>query len=114
MSNDMMMQSIHEGGLSICGIAPRAILSTVDPKYPCFNCEGRVVRRFSGSGWYEDYLLCVDCGEDNASGYRPFEPGWRKKNMAKAQEWLDVAVDVEEFWKITGELVKMEMEGGGD
>jgi hypothetical protein len=107
---DYMMSAVIGEGIAICGIAPDAILATVDPE-PCFNCkEVTVVRRFSGSGWYEDYFLCSNCGEDNGSGYRPFKRGWRKANIADALEWLKSAVDNEEFRAKTGCLIAAEMD----
>lgn len=107
---DYMMSAYIDSDIAICGIAPRKILSTVD-EHPCFNCdEQRVVRRFSGSGWYEDYFLCSGCGEDNGSGYRPFKRGWRKENIADAEKWLAESVPREDYFRITGELIREEMD----
>lgn len=109
-TSDYMMSSINEQGINICGIAPKNLLTTLDGE-PCFNCDQvAVVRRFSGSGWYEDDWLCSSCGEDVGSGYRPFRPRWRKENIEKAQEWLAVAIPREEFFKATGDLIEREMD----
>lgn len=107
--NDLMMSSAHGNGMHLCGIAPRTRLTTIDT-VPCWNCEAtNVVRRFSGSGWYEDDFLCATCGEDVGTGYRPFQRAWRKKNLERAAEWLASAIDAAEFTKQTRELVKAEM-----
>jgi hypothetical protein len=104
------MTSAHiESGLVICGIPPRKMLSTLTDA-TCFNCDQKAVfRRFSGSGWYEDYWLCLNCGEDNGSGYRPFRRGWRKDNIRDAEEWSKVAISSAEFHRITTELIREEM-----
>ena len=109
MSTDLMMSAVHGEGLNICGVSPRARLTTID-KEPCWNCAGtNVVRRFSGSGWYEDDFLCTTCGENVGTGYRPFERAWRKKNIARAEEWLVTAVPRDEYLAQTLALINKEM-----
>lgn len=109
MSSEYMNSAIIGGGIAICGISPAAILSTIDPE-PCDDCEtGRVVRKFSGSGWYEDSFLCLDCGFDVGTGYKPFKPRWRDENKKRAAAWLEFTVDHEQFYDKTAELIREEM-----
>ena len=107
--SDMLMDSLHsgDGSFHMCGIAPRVKLTTVSD-WECENCNAKLVRCFSGSGWYEDDALCAECGE-SVTGYRPFRPRWRKENIAKAQEWLALAVPLEEFRATTRRLIDSEM-----
>lgn len=105
--SDLLMSSVDLGGVVICGIAPRTELTTLTD-WECHNCgEKQIVRRWSGSGWYDDDGLCVACGE-SVTGYRPFERAWRKKNIAQAQSWLAVAVPREEYSATTMRLIKAE------
>lgn len=116
-NEDYRTSAIIGGGLTVCGIPPRKRLVTLD-KHLCWNCEdngqdvSRVVRMFSGSGWYEDHLICLDCGEDVSSGYRPFAPAWREKNKRKAQGWIDEhgLLDYDEFHERTMEIIREEMD----
>jgi len=109
-TTDLMMGSLHGPGINICGIAPRVRLSTLD-WHPCWHCKAlAVVRTFSGSGWYEDGFLCSNCGEDVASGYRPFEPRWRKRNIERALKALETGVTLDEFRERTAALIREEME----
>jgi hypothetical protein len=113
MSDDDYQMSAYLGeNIIVCGIAPRNRLTTLDGK-PCWNCnEVAVVRRYSGSGWYEDDFLCSACGEDVSSGYRPFQRGWRKKNIERALGWLADAIPYEDFRKKVNSLVDGEMSQG--
>lgn len=109
MTEEYRMSAVIGNGFSICGIPPAKSLTTIDEE-PCDDCKtGRVVRKFSGSGWYEDAFLCVDCGFDVGTGYKPFQRGWRKKNIARAQEWLSDAMGREEFFDTVSKLVAEEM-----
>ena len=107
--SDLMMSAIHAPGFTMCGIAPRTRMTTT-ADHPCWNCQSaRVAQRFSGSGWYEDDFMCADCGEDVGSGYRPFKRAWRKANIAIAEEWLAVAIELDEYRRIRNELTREEM-----
>src|SRR5262245_44901722 len=61
----------------------------------CPTCETR--RRFAGfdAMWYGPTLACLGCGDSFSDGERaerPFARGWRKKSIAKAEEWWAKAV----------------------
>lgn len=106
---DLMMSAVIGEGIALCGIAPRVRLTTLTD-WECFNChEKKVVRCFSGSGWYSDDAICAACGEDNQTGYRPFQRAWRKKNIAIAEEWLATALPLDEYYQETGRLIRIEM-----
>ena len=49
--------------------------------------------------WYGPTITCLGCGEQwNEDGMlpRPFEPGWRKKGIARARRrWAESEVDDE-------------------
>jgi hypothetical protein len=108
--SEHLNQAVIGGGLTICGLPPRERLVTIDP-HPCWNCQGaRVLRVFSGSGWYEDHKTCLDCGEDVASGYRPFRPRWRKDNIASAEKWLDQVIPSEDYFRMASAAVREEMQ----
>lgn len=110
----LLMSAAHGNGITICGIAPSTALTTID-KFECFNCQkAEVVRKFSGSGWYEDSFICRACGEDNGTGYRPFAPAWRKKNIARAEEWATTAIPLEEYFAKTIALIHSEMGWDGE
>ncbi|MGX9349208.1 hypothetical protein [Microbacterium sp. KNMS] len=97
MNEEYLSRAVFAPGLTVCGMPPKKRLTTKDSA-ACWNCEGlNVARRFSGSGWYEDDLLCADCGENVASGYRPFKPRWREENKDTARQWLDEAVPPDVF-----------------
>lgn len=114
MTEKYMASALIGNGLAICGIPPAKRLTTVEDEL-CDDCNtGRVVRRFSGSGWYEDDFLCVDCGFNVGIGYKPFERGWRKKNQARAEEWLEEAINRDEFFDIVSKLVQEEMRWSDD
>lgn len=101
--------AIHTPNLIVCGIAPKNRLVTFD-KNPCDNCNGtRVLRIFSGSGWYEDDLTCMDCGE-SGTGYRPFRRGWRNSNIAAAEKWLDQVIPYGLFHQMTSAAIREEMQ----
>lgn len=109
MTNEYMSTAEIGNGIAICGTPPAKRLTTVEDEL-CDDCNtGRVVRRFSGSGWYADDFLCVDCGFDVGTGHKPFEKGWRKKNKTRAEEWLAEAIDREEFFDTVSGLVQEEM-----
>lgn len=106
---DYRTSAIIGEGITICGITPKTPLITRCYE-ECFNCN-RIrlhVRRFSGSGWYEDTWLCLTCGE-NMDGYHPFKPGWREANIKTAREWLAIAVPAKEFRRLTRAAIKEEM-----
>ena len=107
--SDYRMSAIIGGGMTICGIPPRLPLVTYD-RESCPMCDTPgVLRKFSGSGWYEDDWLCQTCGEDVGTGYHPFERGWRQKNIARATEWSRHVLTRDEFESITRRLVREEM-----
>lgn len=110
MLADYRTTAVVDGGLTICGIAPKRRLATF-AKEPCWNCKGtRVLRRFSGSGWYEDHYLCLDCGENVGTGYRPFQRAWRKKNIAEAESWLPDFVEQDLYFEHTSRIIREQME----
>lgn len=109
-TDDYQMTAVIGGGLAICGIAPKRRLVTFATD-PCWNCQGRVLRRFSGSSWYEDDYLCLDCGENVGTGYRPFRRAWRKASMAEAESWLPDFVEREAFFQHTSRMIREEMDG---
>lgn len=108
---DIQISSISSGSLHICGIAPRVRLTTRQ-YIDCYNCERKTLgaRRFSGSVWYDDDLICTRCGENMTTGYRPFKPAWRKENIAKAKSWIAEAVPRKEFRNMTQAAIKNEMD----
>lgn len=96
--SDYLNRSTNSGGLIVCGIAPKNDLTVIVEGKNCFNCEEKtVVRKFSGSVWYEDFYLCWSCGEDVGTGYRPFKRAWRTTNIKNALDWMAVAVDGDQF-----------------
>ena len=111
---DLTMSSANYGARIICGIAPRVRISTLNWR-PCWNCKAiAVVQTFSGSGWYEDDFLCSHCGEncgENSSGYRPFQRGWRKRNITHALALLETGIPLDEYRAQTMALISYEMQG---
>lgn len=109
MSKEYLNNAVIGNGLSICGLPPDKALTTVDDE-PCDDCGAiRVVRKFSGSGWYEDFLLCANCGFDVGTGYKPFKRGWRDANKKRAESWLETAIDFDTFHSIKMESIREEM-----
>lgn len=107
--DDFRMSAVIGDGITICGIGPKRWLVTT-AEHPCWNCgKQSVLRRFSGSGWYEDDYLCAACGEDVGTGYRPFQRAWRKANIERADLWANYLVSREEFFETTGRLIREEM-----
>ncbi len=107
---DIRTSAIIGGGVAICGITPKVRL-TRRMYFECFNCERvrLVARCFSGSGWYGDSFICTHCGEDLETGYRPFSPRWRQRNIRKARDWITTALPAAEFDRLTREAIKEEM-----
>lgn len=114
MSKEHLNNSVIGNGIAVCGLPPRVALTTIDSE-PCDDCgSNRVVRKFSGSGWYEDYFLCSGCGFDVGTGYKPFKPRWREDNKSRAKVWLESALDFETFHALKMEAIKEEMDWGED
>lgn len=106
----LQTQAIIGQGLTICGLAPRRRIARIHYlRCDHCNCTRRHVRLFSGSGWYEDTWLCLTCGENWATGYHPFEPGWRRRALAQAHRYLEYVVTAAEFRELTGAAIDAEM-----
>lgn len=114
MSDEYMTSAIIGNGITICGVPPKKRLVTTGDS--CWNCESvSTVRLFSGSGWYEDQEICLACGDDSY-GNRPFKPRWRVDNIAKAKSWIAEygLLSRDQFFEITGELIREEMDWTDD
>ena len=109
-TEDYQSQSFHGGGLSICGMSPRVRIARFQ-NFECGHCKRnrRHVRVFSGSGWYEDFIHCLTCGEDRMTGYHPFARGWRKKAIASAKDSVKWVIPAAEYRRITAEAIRSEM-----
>ena len=110
MIQDLQQQASHSPGLIICGLPPKkriACLIYVNCEY-CKRTR-RHIRLSSGSGWYEDEIHCLTCGEDYCSGYRPFERAWRKRAVTQARSYLRFVVDRATFHEMTMASIKNEM-----
>lgn len=106
---DHLNDAVIGDGITICGLPPKKSLTTLTD-WECFNCHAKqVVRKFSGSGWYEDDSICAACGDNNTTYYRPFRRGWRKENLATAAKWLAEAIPAEEYRALTMAAIKREM-----
>lgn len=104
-----LSRAVITPGLTICGMPPAVPLVTIDPR-PCWNCDGtRVLRRFSGSAYYEDSFTCLDCGEDVGSGYRPFRRAWRKHAIARAELHLAHVIPRDEFMDLVSAAVREQL-----
>lgn len=104
-----LTRAVITPGLTICGMTPAVRLVTIDAR-PCWNCHrARVLRRFSGNGFYEDTFTCLDCGEDVGSGYRPFRRAWRKHAIARAEQYLAHVIPRDEFMARASAAIRAQM-----
>jgi hypothetical protein len=58
----------------------------------CPTCKSTRAMCVSIYEWYGAFVTCLNCGEQWSDGEqldRPFEPGWRKKNIASALRTLE-------------------------